>query len=198
MFDWIFRPTARLIAPSSNGQVVRLDPIITGSQQRRLVFLQPGQSDGFKRFCLGHAFRHGRLRNDVSGIFGEVALLSQLVQADQGRRINPKGFRQRLDCRLMVSRFARQRSVSMGVEPHVRKHTNRRVRTRKACLWTDRLHFGVGNMARSAVKQAPNSFFLRRDLLKAYAQQVAQAHVRHRSEIFSASPGRPSRRNFFP
>lgn len=69
--------------------------------------------------------------------------------------------------------FKRQMSelVRTGRTPAslAKEHANRRVRAREARLRADGLHFGIGDMARGAVKQASNSVLLGRNLLKAYA-----------------------------
>jgi hypothetical protein len=52
----------------------------------------------------------------------------------------------------MMSRLARQRTVAVSMQAHIRKHTNRRIDTCEACLSAHGPDFGVRNVACGSVK----------------------------------------------
>ena len=54
------------------------------SQQLTPVGLQPVESCRVERLGLGETFSDRRLRNEISCVLGQVALLAQLIEPDEG------------------------------------------------------------------------------------------------------------------
>src|SRR5438045_3861743 len=108
---------------------------------------------------LRQAFCNRRLGDRISRVLSEVTELPELVQPYHSLRVHTECCRQSLNCRLMMSGFARKCPVAMGMQTHVREHPNRRIRTGKARLRADCLHFGISDVAYSGLDQALDCVF---------------------------------------
>ncbi len=168
------------------------------SQQVGSVHLQPIRSNCEQGLSLRQTLTDGRFRNDVPRILCEITLLAQLVQSDHGLSVDSKRRRQRLNCRLMMTRLAAQRSVSVCKQSDIGEHAHCRIRTSETRLGAYRLHLGVSDMRRRTVEQAPDRFPGGCNGLKADADQVLQGDFHPQSETTSCSPPLPSGRDRVP
>ena len=65
------------------------------------VGLEPVSRGRGKRLRLGEAFLDRGLRDEIACVFGQIPLLAQLIEPDDGLRVDSQHCGKRLNCRLI-------------------------------------------------------------------------------------------------
>jgi len=129
-----------------------------------------------KGLGLEKALVQSSLRDGVAGVFGEVALPAERIQPHKNGAVDAEGVNERLYGGLVVSGLAAQRAVAVRMKSSIREHADCRVRACEAGFRTDLAYPGIGDVSGRALEQTPHCLPGGGDLLKAYADQVFQAH----------------------